>query len=231
MVNPSSPRSIAAARRLTAPDALEQMEWTGKRGRESIKLLTGTIRRGKNACIGEREQGHRLRLTGSNAGGRRGKRGRAAASLDQWSRLCRRRRTAGFIGTTAAGWLRRLGCIVATATSSARRHGGHPRRLHGQQAAPARRKRQQKSTDQNQWLYQRSAHALSILRHGSECQARGFQRCHLSREYSPRLAGGYIRGSDGSGPPHIETRALSWLAGNFDAAAVTFDDVLNDGQA
>jgi hypothetical protein len=125
------PRLPAAARRLTAPDALEQMERTGKRGREFIELPAVRIRCCESLCIGERQEGHRLWVTGSNACRRRGKRGRAAASLDEWRRLRRRRGTAGFIGTTAAGWLRRLGCIVAAATGSARRHGGRSRRLHG----------------------------------------------------------------------------------------------------
>lgn len=156
VVNPPSAQRISVARRLTAPDALEQMERTGRKRREFVELRVGDAHGVENRCIGEREEDYRLRLTGSNARGRRRDRGRAAALLDDRSRPCGRCWMTGFTATGAAR-LSRFSRIVAAA-GSVRRFSGRSRRLHGKHTAPAGRKRQHKSANQCQRLNQRFAH-------------------------------------------------------------------------
>lgn len=69
MANPLSPRLIAIARRLTAPDALEQMERTGRR-RELNEALNGYARCHEDMRIGENVQSHSVQLTWSDDGRR-----------------------------------------------------------------------------------------------------------------------------------------------------------------
>jgi hypothetical protein len=112
----SSPRSIAVARGLTAPDALEQMERTGRRG-GPIELLTGNARRYNNVPPGQQDESRRFGLAGSNAAGRRRKRSRAAARFDERSRMRRGSRMTGLARTTAACLLRRLLRLLTAAAA------------------------------------------------------------------------------------------------------------------
>jgi hypothetical protein len=148
------------ARRLTAPNTLEQMERTGKRS-EIIPLLNGEACSRGDIQAGAHEKCCRLRLAWSNTGRSSRKRRRATASLDEGGRLRGPIRTIGFAAAATAG-LSSIGGLVAAATGSAHRRRSRSHRLQRGQAAPAGRKRQYKSANQSQRLCQGFAHALIV---------------------------------------------------------------------